>query len=359
MTRSKEFDRRARPRDPASVRSSDIDRAIQVHLAGLIDDEPLRDDAVSMALVQQALRAGLGESRTSLRPVQARAELPVHRPLRRRVAVRWVALGACAAAVVAWIGFARLRSPAVPSDVSTQVAQRGEAPAIVPLDPPERRSTSKDALAEVPCVSFEPGARLCLVAKPEVTATPSEAIPSGEEPLRSLQSNATITAAEFAGYVVYMETTPEATSSPLRPSTSSIARDRLEPKPRVRPAAAMFSAARDALTRGRAREAAEAYEELLRVHPKAPEARPAMVALAQLNLHALGRPKAAERLFRTYLRGAGGSGALALEARSGRIQALAQLHRTRDEAAAIRDFLRHHGETDHARVLRQRLDELH
>lgn len=117
-------------------------------------------------------------------------------------------------------------------------------------------------------------------------------------------------------------------------------------------AAEQLAAARRALGRGDVAGAAQQYRALQRSHPRSPEAHTAHVALGELELR-LRRPEQALRAFDAYL--ARGGGALAEEARHGRIRALGALGRGAEERSAIRQFLATHPRSPHAPALERRL----
>jgi outer membrane protein assembly factor BamD (BamD/ComL family) len=107
---------------------------------------------------------------------------------------------------------------------------------------------------------------------------------------------------------------------------------------------------------GRYADAAAQYEALRRDFPSSPESYTVLVPLAQLELDRLGRPERALVQLDRYL--ASGPGALAQEARYARIRALAALGQSRQEAAAIEEFLRLHPASLRARHLEERLADL-
>jgi outer membrane protein assembly factor BamD (BamD/ComL family) len=115
-------------------------------------------------------------------------------------------------------------------------------------------------------------------------------------------------------------------------------------------AAQMLSAARGLRAQGRLGEAAQAYRALQSAHPRSAEARASQVSLGDLDL-SLGNPSSALRSFEAYL---AGGGALAQEARYGRIRALQALGRKAQERAATEEFLRLYPDSVQARALRAR-----
>ncbi len=101
--------------------------------------------------------------------------------------------------------------------------------------------------------------------------------------------------------------------------------------------------------------AAKAYRELIAGEPRSAEAHLALVSLANLELHDLRRPSRALALYERYLaRG----GALAQEAKWGRVRALRALGRVQAEKGAIERFLAEHPRGAYVRELRERLNTL-
>ncbi|MDC0745326.1 tetratricopeptide repeat protein [Polyangium mundeleinium] len=112
----------------------------------------------------------------------------------------------------------------------------------------------------------------------------------------------------------------------------------------------LLGEAQAALAAGRTRDAITTYQTLLARYPESTEARAALVSLGRLSL-AGGNAGSALGFFDRYL--ASGGGALAIEARYGRIQALQQLGRAGEAQAAIDDFLARHGDSVFATRLRE------
>ncbi|HKU40608.1 MAG TPA: FecR domain-containing protein [Polyangiales bacterium] len=126
----------------------------------------------------------------------------------------------------------------------------------------------------------------------------------------------------------------------------------LEPEPTP---ADLLRTARRLVRDGQLRAAADTYQTLRRTYPDSEEAHTVLVSLAQLQLNALHEPGAALHLLDSYLlRG----GTLSEEARLTRISALRALHRDREEAAAIAEFLRKHPRSFEDASLRARLSAL-
>jgi tetratricopeptide (TPR) repeat protein len=116
----------------------------------------------------------------------------------------------------------------------------------------------------------------------------------------------------------------------------------------------LLSRAREQRAAGRYGEAAGTYRRLLSLYPRSDQARAALVSLGELELSQLGNADSALASFDAYLRG---GGALAQEARYGRIRALRKLGRLGDERSAIEAFLRDYPRSVQATALRARLLE--
>lgn len=124
-----------------------------------------------------------------------------------------------------------------------------------------------------------------------------------------------------------------------------------EAAPAARPAD-LLAQARRLIREGRFAEAEQSYEAVGRTFPRSEEAHTVLVSLGQLALTQLGQPARALARLEAYLaRG----GSLAQEARAARILALQKLHRTDDEAQAIREFLAKHPQSFEAAQMRARL----
>lgn len=115
--------------------------------------------------------------------------------------------------------------------------------------------------------------------------------------------------------------------------------------------------ARALRARGRSQEAVAAYGRLIREYPRSPEARTARVSVGDLQLGPLADPAAALASFDAYL--SGGPGALALEARYGRIRALGALGRAGEEQREIGRFVQEFPGTVQAKNLTARMNSLH
>ncbi|MBI5537181.1 MAG: FecR domain-containing protein [Deltaproteobacteria bacterium] len=120
-------------------------------------------------------------------------------------------------------------------------------------------------------------------------------------------------------------------------------------------AAELLQQARALRAGGRLGESAEAYRKLLRAWPRSAEARAATVSLGDVLL-SLGDNAGALRMFDGYL-GSGG-GALAQEAKYGRIRAFRASGRSAEERQAIEQFLADYPSSVQARTLQSRLTDL-
>jgi ferric-dicitrate binding protein FerR (iron transport regulator) len=103
--------------------------------------------------------------------------------------------------------------------------------------------------------------------------------------------------------------------------------------------------------------AAEAYEQVLTLHPGRPEAVTVLLPLAEIELEHLGKPAQALRHFSEY-GGKRPNGALAEEAFYGRCAALKAMGQTQREIRALEEFLRRFPGSVHADNARARLDNL-
>lgn len=106
-------------------------------------------------------------------------------------------------------------------------------------------------------------------------------------------------------------------------------------------------AAGKARASGKFADARDLYLGLVAKFPQSPEALVARVAVGNLLLHQLAKPRDAEKHFSAYLRAAPG-GALAEEARVGLAQSYAMLGRATDEKKAWEQLLLHHPASVHA-----------
>lgn len=102
-------------------------------------------------------------------------------------------------------------------------------------------------------------------------------------------------------------------------------------------ARALLAEAQSLRANGRLRRSAATFRQLVKQFPSSSEARVSLVSLGELDLTALGQPQLALRSFDSYLEQ---PGALAREARFGRIRALRALSRQAEADAAVADFLR-------------------
>ncbi len=103
--------------------------------------------------------------------------------------------------------------------------------------------------------------------------------------------------------------------------------------------------------------AIESYEQLIDKHPNRLDATTALVPLGQILLQHGGRPKAALRNFKNYLKRQQG-GPLAPEASWGECSALKAIGRIDDERGCLENFLRAYPSNLNARIARFRLEEL-
>ena len=110
--------------------------------------------------------------------------------------------------------------------------------------------------------------------------------------------------------------------------------------------------ARQAMRAGHFADAGAAYETLIKSYSKSDEARAALVLLGQLRLTQLHDAHGALEVLNSYLEQ---GGSLEVEARVARIEALHQLKRPADEAAAIDEFLQRHPRSFEAKALRARV----
>ena len=123
------------------------------------------------------------------------------------------------------------------------------------------------------------------------------------------------------------ESDTEATETPKGPSS--------KPAPSTDPGT-LLARARTLRGQGDAKGGARTYAQLLRDHPRSPEANVARVSLGQLRLES-GRPKAALSLFEKYLRR---GGSLSEEALWGKIRALNALGRKAQLRRAVEELER-------------------
>ena len=128
------------------------------------------------------------------------------------------------------------------------------------------------------------------------------------------------------------------------------------PSPVLDPSA-LLKLAQDQLANEQRAAASKTYAQLIEQFPQAREARVAKVSLGRIRL-AQGRATAALDLFDDYLSHAKGPGPLTVDARYERIRALRALGRTRQELAAIEDFLARHDDSIYATRLRERQEQL-
>lgn len=121
----------------------------------------------------------------------------------------------------------------------------------------------------------------------------------------------------------------------------------------------LWRKARQAVRAGQYRQAAELYERLIDSRSSYSantvtdeDAHTTLVLLGQLRLNQLHDPKGALSALDAYLKT---GGALAVEARAARIEALRVLQRFDEEASAIEEFLRKHPRSFEGKALRARL----
>lgn len=148
--------------------------------------------------------------------------------------------------------------------------------------------------------------------------------------------------------------TTEASSAATAPSASVTPAEPQGQPVKPATAAEMLAKARAARAQGNPKEAAEGYRRLMSVHPKSAEAHAALLSLAELQLGPLGDPGGALKSYDAYLRG--GGGAVAQEARYGRILALRRLGRSAEERAAIDEFVKAYPNSVQARALRAKVE---
>lgn len=116
-------------------------------------------------------------------------------------------------------------------------------------------------------------------------------------------------------------------------------------------ASEMLAEARKLRAAGELDEAAKAYEALLARHPGASASKTATVALGQLYLGPLDRPKSALRAFDRYIKGGGKT--LAEEARYGKIRALKKLGRDGQADAETAKFIAAYPNSSYAKALQR------
>jgi len=151
---------------------------------------------------------------------------------------------------------------------------------------------------------------------------------------------------------------PVAKPAPSVPTAS--VEPKSEAKPTTRNAASPAALLQRARAKRQARQwaaAAQAYRHLIASHGSSPIAVASLISLGQLELRHLRKPAKGLSRFDRYLARAP-KGALAEEARVGRIAALRALGRTAEEAEALDDFLNHHGQSLRAQRMRVRLQAL-
>jgi len=137
-------------------------------------------------------------------------------------------------------------------------------------------------------------------------------------------------------------------------SDSDVAQPDVEVAPQAS-AAEMIAQARSLRVAGQWNKAARAYTRLRKAHPRSAEAHAALVSLGDLQLDKLGKARAAAKSYGRYL---AKGGALALEARTGRVRAYRAIGDATREAEAIRSLLAAHPSTGQAPALRRRLSDL-
>ena len=229
---------------------------------------------------------------------------------------------------------------------------------VVEIDPTGRESVRvHEGIVEVRASGAE-GAPVLLAAGDQLAW--GDAAPTAVAP------EVTRTDLEFAGLdparLEQLEPAPQpgVPEAPSREAQLAVATQvHPEPAPPATPTATELT--RRAQDHQRAREydlAGEVYRELIETHPGSVAAQNSRVALGQLELGASGRPDHALAHFDGYLAEAP-DGALAEEARLGRVRALAAVGRHGEGVAASTEFLdRHPGSHARAEVLRLRGDAL-
>ncbi len=104
-------------------------------------------------------------------------------------------------------------------------------------------------------------------------------------------------------------------------------------------------------------ESVSIYRRAIRLYPRVPAARRALVTLGDIELHHRRRPSAALAAFERYLK-LGSDPVLAQEAAYGRIRALRALGRDAKEANAIDAFLSEHAQSPYRAALTRRREKL-
>jgi hypothetical protein len=137
-------------------------------------------------------------------------------------------------------------------------------------------------------------------------------------------------------------------TQPVEPDIESDAAEVPAPVEHKASASDMLTHARDLRGAGHRRQAARAYEQLLKAHAKSPEAHAAAITLGNLELE-LNRPRAALRAFDRYLRK---GGAMAEEAAYGRVRALERLGNEDKTASAAASFLKKYPQSVYASKVR-------
>jgi TolA-binding protein len=211
----------------------------------------------------------------------------------------------------------------------------------------------------------------------EVTTTPAGARVSldgtelGPAPISAMVSGGHRLSVEQPGYVALSERLWLNGSAPVSRSYQLLALPAAAAPASAAPSAAvesgvtdsaalasaseLLSRARALRAAGRSADAAGAYRRLLSAYPRSAEARASLVSLGELLLSELGDPAGALRSFDSYLKTAG---ALAPEARYGRIRALGKLGRLAAERAAIEQFLLDYPHSVQATSLKAKLASL-
>jgi hypothetical protein len=201
-------------------------------------------------------------------------------------------------------------------------------------------------------------------ARPEGSRVTLDGIEVGESPVSTLvgrgDHDIVVSAPGFSPtrdrFVVVgaerVNRSPVLTPQPVE--VSEVAQPSAPPVSAVPSPVDLLARARTLRSAGRYREAAAAYQNLVRIYPRSGEARAGLVSLGELQLSQLGNPKAALRSFESYLRG---GGSLTQEARYGRIRALSRLGRAATARQSIEAFLRDYPGSVQAKSLRDRLSE--
>jgi len=148
---------------------------------------------------------------------------------------------------------------------------------------------------------------------------------------------------------------PDPVAEPLEPEADEAIEPETEPA--VPSPGELIRVARERRISGDWSGAAEAYQQVLTLHPGRPEAVTVLLPLAEIELEHLRRPAKALAHFSQYS-AQRPSGALAEEASYGRCAALRALGQTAREIQALEEFLQKFPGSVHAKNARARLESL-